>query len=315
MFDNKRVLITGSSGFVGSNFIPLFEGSSTELFLPSRTDFDLTEQADVRRLLAEARPHIVFHFGALVGGLQANIDRPADFCAENLLAQTMMLDESYKAGCEKYITLMGGCSYPGSARSPILEEDMWEGFPHAGAAPYSSAKRMNIVMSQAYRKQYNFNSIVLVPGNIYGPEDNFDLNNSHVIPALLRKYYEAKVNGTDEIGAWGSGKPLRDFIYIEDAVKAIYKAACEYNRSDIINISSGTSVSIRALTEQIATIVGFKGDIVWDTSKPDGQLEKVFAVDKMRDILAFEPSVSLDEGLKKTYDWFVENYGDARLDN
>ncbi len=315
MFDNKRVLITGSSGFVGKNFTPLFEGSSAELILPSRSDCDLTEQSDVRRLLVETKPNVVFHFGALVGGLQANIDRPADFCVQNLLAQTIMLDESHKVGCEKYITLMGGCSYPGNATSPIVEEDMWEGFPHEGAAPYSSAKRMNIVMSQAYRKQYNFNSIVLVPGNIYGPEDNFDLNNSHVIPALIRKYYEAKLNGTDKIIAWGSGKPLRDFIYIEDAVKAIYKAACEYNSSDIINISSGTSVSIKTLTETIASVVQFEGEIVWDTSKPDGQMEKGFSVEKMQEILAFKPSIYLEDGLTKTYNWFVKNYGSARLNH
>jgi GDP-L-fucose synthase len=210
---------------------------------------------------------------------------------------------------------MGGCSYPGSARSPIIEEDMWQGFPHSSAAPYSSAKRMNIVMSQAYRKQYNFNSIVLVPGNIYGPEDNFDLNNSHVIPALIRKYYEAKINGADKVVAWGSGKPLRDFIYIGDAVEAIYKAACVYNSSDIINISSGTSVSIKDLTETIAAVVQFEGEILWDTSKPDGQMEKGFSVDKMQEILAFKPSVNLRDGLAKTYDWFVENYGKARLEH
>jgi len=315
MFDNKRVLITGSSGFVGRNFVPLFSNSSAKLFLPGKSDYDLREQSDVRNLLSEVKPHFVFHFGALVGGLQANMDRPADFCSENLLSQTMMLHESYKAGCEKYITLMGGCSYPGSAKSPIVEEDMWNGFPHAGAAPYSSAKRMNIVMSEAYRRQYNFNSIVLVPGNIYGPEDNFDLKNSHVIPALIRKYYEAKTNNLDQVVAWGSGKPLRDFIYIGDAVKAIYKASCEYNSSDIINISSGTTVSIKELTEQIASTVAFKGEIIWDTTKPDGQMEKGFSVQKMRDILDFEPAVSLESGLKKTYDWFVKNHDNARLEH
>lgn len=315
MFKNKKVLITGSSGFVGKNFVPLFKNLDAKLFLPKKSDYDLTIQSDVKAMFNEIKPEIVFHFGALVGGLQANMDRPADFCYENLVAQTHMLHEAFLFDCEKYITLMGGCSYPGNANSPIIEEDMWNGFPHDGAAPYSSAKRMNIVMSQAYRKQYGFNSIVLVPGNIYGPYDNFDLNNSHVIPALIRKYYEAKLNNVDEIIAWGSGKPERDFIYIDDAVKAILKASEIYNSSEIINISSGNSVSIRELTETIANVVNFKGKITWDASKPDGQLKKGFDVTKMKSILDFQPKTSLKLGIEKTYDWFVSNYNDARLNS
>lgn len=314
MFDNKRILVTGASGFVGKNFSPLLRDTNAEVFLPTRADCDLTEQNEVRRLLADTKPQIVFHFGALVGGLQANIDRPADFCTQNLLAQTIMMHEAHSIGCEKYVTLMGGCSYPATANSPIVEEDMWEGFPHAGAAPYSSAKRMNIVMSQAYREQYGFNSIVLVPGNIYGPEDNFDLRNSHVIPALIRKYYEAKLNGDTQVVAWGSGRPLRDFIYIGDAVQAILKAALQYDSSEIINISSGEAVTIKDLTETIASVVGFDGEIVWDTSKPDGQMKKGFSVEKMRSVLDFCPTTSLRAGLLKTYEWFVENYDSARLD-
>jgi len=314
MFDKKRVLVTGASGFVGKNFTPLLRDMNAEVFSPTRADCDLTEQNEVRRLLADIKPHIVFHFGALVGGLQANMDRPADFCSQNLLAQTIMMHEANVIGCEKYITLMGGCSYPATANSPIPEDAMWEGFPHAGAAPYSSAKRMNIVMSQAYREQYGFNSIVLVPGNIYGPEDNFDLRNSHVIPALIRKYYEAKVNGDNQVVAWGSGRPLRDFIYIGDAVQAILKAALQYNSSDIINISSGEAVSIKELTETIASVVGFDGEIIWDTSKPDGQMNKGFSVEKMKNVLDFNPTTSLRSGLSKTYEWFVEHYDSARLD-
>ena len=315
MYKNKRVLITGSNGFVGKNFVPLFSEIDTNLYLPKKSDYDLTKQTDIQNMLSEIKPDIVFHFGALVGGLKANMDRPADFCYENLVAQTIMLHESFKIGCEKYITLMGGCSYPGDAKSPIIENDMWNGFPHDGAAPYSSAKRMNIVMSDAYRKQYNFNSIVLVPGNIYGPYDNFDLNNSHVIPALIRKYYEAKINNLDEVIAWGSGKPERDFIYIADAVKAIFKAAEIYNSSNIINISSGVAVTIKELTETIADVVDFKGRINWDTSKPDGQLKKGFDVSKMKEILGFQPQTLLKDGIKKTYEWFVDNYEDARLKN
>lgn len=314
MYSNKRILITGSSGFVGKNLVPLFNETSAKLFLPTKSDYDLREQKHVKSLLSETKPDIVFHLAALVGGLQANMDRPADFCYENLIVQTMMMHESYKVGCEKYITLMGGCSYPGDATSPIEEGAMWEGLPHSGAAPYSTAKRMNIIMSQAYRKQYGFNSIVLVPGNIYGPHDNFDLRNSHVIPALIRKYYEAKLNKVDKIIAWGSGKPLRDFIFIGDATEAIFKASQEYNSSDIINISSGSSVSIRELTETIAEVVNFEGEIEWDATKPDGQMNKGFAVNKMQKILNFQTKTSLKDGIQKTYEWFVENYEEARLD-
>lgn len=314
MFKNKKILITGSNGFVGKNFIPLFDEISCDLFLPVKSDYDLREQNQVKSMLKDIKPDIVFHFAGLVGGLQANMDRPADFCYENLLSQTLMLHESYVSGCEKYITLMGGCSYPGEAKSPISENDMWNGMPHEGAAPYSTAKRMNIIMSEAYRRQYGFNSIVLVPGNIYGPHDNFDLKNSHVIPALIRKYYEAKLNKVDKIIAWGSGKPLRDFIFIEDATEAIFKASQEYNSSDIINISSGSSVSIRELTETIAEVVNFEGKIEWDLSKPDGQMKKGFDVTKMQKILNFQAKTSLKDGIQKTYEWFVKNYEEARLD-
>ena len=313
-FTGKRILITGASGFVGRNLVPLFEKTGAEIFIPSHMEYDLTQQQDIREMLKSILPDIVVHLASLIGGIMANKDRPADFFFQNMISQTIMMHESFKINCKKYVTLMGGCSYPANAISPVVEEDMWNGYPQGESAPYSSAKKMNIVMSGAYRAQYKFNSIVLIPGNIYGPHDNFDLRNSHVIPALIRKYHEAKVNGTKKVVAWGSGKPIRDFIYIEDAANAIFKATKEYNSSDVINISSGVPVSIKELTQKISNIVDYRGEIEWDSSKPDGQMEKFFSVDKMRDILVFEPKFDLDEGIKRTYDWFRENYQNARLD-
>ena len=203
-YNDKKILVTGSQGFVGRNFAPLLDQNCKELLLPTRSDYDLLEQNDVRALLNDCSPDIVFHFAGQVGGLQANMNSPADYCYKNLLMQTTMMHESFEKGVEKFITLIGGCSYPNDAESPIKEESMWLGYPHMGASAYSTAKRMNIVMSNAYRQQYGFNSIVLVPGNIYGPWDNFDLENSHVIPALIRKYHEATNEGLEKITAWGS---------------------------------------------------------------------------------------------------------------
>jgi GDP-L-fucose synthase len=313
-YTGKKILITGASGFVGRTLVPLFEKTEADIFIPSHKDYDLTQQSDVRGMLETILPDIVIHLAGLIGGLMANKDRPAEFYYQNMISQTMMMHESFKINCEKYVTLMGGCSYPAQAISPIVEEDMWEGYPQGESAPYSSAKKMNIVMSNAYRAQHKYNSIILIPGNIYGPYDNFDLRNSHVIPALIRKYHEAKEREANKVVAWGSGKPVRDFIYIDDAASAIFQATMQYDHSDVINISSGVPVAIKELTQRIADIVGFDGEIEWDKTKPDGQIKKVFSVDKMRNILGFEPKIDLDEGLKRTYDWFRENYDNARLD-
>ena len=313
-FNKKRILITGASGFVGSNLVPLFNDIDCELFLPSKKDFDLRIQSSVKKLFKEVKPNIVFHLAALVGGIKANMNYPASFFYDNLISQTLVMHEAHLSSCEKFITLMGGCSYPNSAVSPINEDQIWNGYPHEGAAAYSSAKKMNIVMSESYRTQFNFNSLVLVPGNIYGPYDNFDLENSHVIPALIRKYYEAQENDLPEVIAWGTGRPQRDFIYIQDAVEAIFKASVVLNTSKIINISSGKLISIKTLTEKIAQIVKYDGKIIWDKSKPDGQMIKGFDVKKMTDLLEFKPEYDLEEGLKLTFEWFKANIKNAKLE-
>lgn len=309
----KRLLVTGATGFVGRNLVPRLKEIGAIVIAPTRHEYDLNNQSAVQQMYRELKPEIVLHLSGLIGGLMANKDRPADFYYQNMLSQTMVMHGAFEAGCTKFLTLMGGCSYPGKAISPIDETQMWNGYPQGESAAYSSAKKMNIVMSNAYREQYGFNSIVLVPGNIYGPWDNFDLRNSHVIPALIRKYHEAKISNSPKVTAWGTGRAVRDFIYISDAVEAIIIALEKYNSSEIINISAGTGVTIRQLTESIAEVVDYKGEIEWDTTKPDGQLEKVFAVDRMREVLQFSPSIELRRGLESTYDWYQKNLAIARL--
>lgn len=309
----KRVLVTGAHGFVGSNFVPLLEKTECEVIPVSRTDYNLLEQTEVRRMFAEVKPQVVFHLAGLIGGILANKQYPADYNYQNSIIGALVMHEAYQSGVEKYISLMGGCSYPAHAPSPIKETELWNGYPQSESAPYSLAKAMSVVQAQSYRRQYGFNAIVLVPGNLYGPHDNFDLENSHVIPALIRKYYEAKQAGENEITAWGTGKPVRDFIYIEDACEAILRASEIYNGEDIINISSGTQTTIKELVETVADVVGFKGEIKWDTTKPDGQMLKGFDVTRMREWLGFECKTSLREGLCKTFAWFEKNHSRARL--
>jgi len=308
----KRILVTGGSGFVGSNLIPLLQGTGAQVFAPRRSEYDLLRQGDVGKVFRDLQPEVVFHLAAYVGGILANRDKPADFCYRNLVLGAEVIHQAQQVGVKKYITLMGGCSYPAEALPPIEESRLWQGYPQPESAPYSLAKAMAHELAKAYRRQYGLNAIVLVPGNIYGPHDNFDLQGSHVIPALIRKYIEAKERGDAEVVVWGSGKPLRDFIYIGDVCEAVLLAARNYDGPDLINISSGQRISIRELVERVAELTGFQGRVVWDTSKPDGQMDKGFAVERMKKILGFTPRTSLRDGLQKTIDWFFSHRGKLR---
>ena len=310
---DATVLVTGATGFVGRNLLEVMRARNIQPLTPARQKYDLREQDQVRRMLAETKPDVVFHLAGLIGGIGANKARPADFCYENLLMGTVMLHESWRAGVRKYITLMGGCSYPAHAPSPIKETELFNGMPQAESAPYSLAKAMSAIQAEAYRRQHRFDAIVLVPGNLYGPFDNFDLNNSHVIPALIRKFLEAKTARQPEVVAWGSGRPTRDFVYVKDACEVILAAAEKYSRSDLINISSGHAVTIRELTETIAELTGYQGKVVWDTSKPDGQLYKGFDVTRLKEVLGCECGTSLREGLQKTIEWFLSKPAGLRL--
>ena len=308
----RRVLVTGGTGFLGRNLLPTLRETGCEVLAPTREDVNLLEQAQVRRLMAEARPHIVIHLAGLVGGILANRERPAEFCYENLLMGTMVLHESWRAGAAKYVTLIGGCSYPATAENPIAEEALWNGYPQPESAPYSLAKRMNVVQAEAYRREHGFDAIVLVPGNVYGPHDNFDLENSHVIPALIRRFHEAKAEGTGEVVVWGTGTPVRDFVYVSDVCQAITVATETYSASEPINISSGVPTTIKELVELVARITGYEGGVRWDPSKPNGQMLKAFKVTRMQEWLRYRCQTSLVEGLTKTAAWFEANHLAAR---
>ncbi len=313
MLKNKKILVTGATGFLGHHVCDVLASRGLSFESPSHQQYDLTDQAGVRKMFQELPPQVMFHVAGYVGGILANKQYPADFFYQNLMMNTMVLHEAYKAGVEKLITLIGGCSYPAQAPNPIREESLWEGYPQMESAAYSVAKKMLAVQSEAYRRQFGLNGIVLVPGNIYGPYDNFNLTNAHVIPALIRKVFEAKRAGKKRFEVWGSGKPVRDFIYARDAAEGIVLAAEAYDDDEIINISSGQPTSIRELVETIVNLTGFEGDLVWDTSKPDGQMFKLFDVTRMRTVLNYDPPTSLKEGLKITIDWFAKNYQSARL--
>jgi GDP-L-fucose synthase len=312
-WNGKRTLVTGASGFVGRNLMPLLAEAGCEVVAPSRSVYNLLEQQDVRRLMADTKPEVVFHLAALSGGILANRDYPADFCYQNLLMNTMVAHESWRAGVGKFVTLIGGCSYPAQADNPIREVDLWNGYPQQESAAYSLAKRMSVVMADAYRRQHGFDAVVLVPGNLYGPHDNFDLKNAHVIPATIRKFVEARQRGDSEIVAWGSGAPVRDFIYVRDACEVILIAAERYSGTEIIILSSGVPTTIREVIETVAELTGFQGQVRWDTSKPDGQMFKRFDVARMEEWLGYRCPTTLREGLTNTIAWFEQHYDHARL--
>ena len=308
-----RVLVTGASGFMGHSLVPILRARGADVVTPSRQDYDLLEQSAVRAMFVAIKPEIVVHLAGLVGGILANQKAPAEYSHQNLLMGTLMAHESYAAGVRRYATLIGGCSYPQKAPSPIAETSLWDGYPQPESAPYSLAKRMLVVLSQAYRAQYGFDSIVLVPGNVYGPHDNFDLENSHVIPALIRKFDLAAAEGQKSVIAWGSGKPTRDFVYVDDACAGIADALENYSGPEIVNISSGSAITIRELVETVAETVGYTGEVVWDSTKPDGQMEKGFDVTRMREWLKIECPTTLRDGLRRTYAWYKTRPSEVRM--
>ncbi|MCX6815391.1 MAG: GDP-L-fucose synthase [Candidatus Aenigmarchaeota archaeon] len=306
---NDKILVTGSTGFLGTNLVKHMESSGYKnIVAVSSKDYDLTEQKEVRKMFSDIEPNIVIHLAAYVGGILANKMYPADFSYRNLVINTSTIHEASKHGVKKFVTCIGGCSYPAKAKSPIAENSLFEGYPQNESAPYSLAKAMGFVQANAYRNQYNLNAITLVPGNMYGPHDNFHPNYSHVIPGLIRRFYEAKMNDLPEVVVWGSGTPTRDFVYVEDVAEAIIKATETYDGNELINISSGTETSIRELVETISNLIGYGGKIVWDTTKPDGQMRKIFDTGRMKSLLNFECSTFLKDGLEKTIRWFENNY-------
>jgi GDP-L-fucose synthase len=302
----KRILVTGANGFLGHHIVPALKSQlDAEVVAVARKDYDLLKPGEPERMLKDVRPDAVIHLAAKVGGIIANRDFPADFYCENVVLNTLTFDACFKAGVKKYMGLIGGCSYPSTAPSPIPEEQMWNGYPQVEAAPYSIAKRILLVQSDSYRRQHGFNSVVLIPGNVYGEHDNFNPQYSHVIPALIRRFIEAKEAGKPSIQCFGSGRPTRDFVYAGDVAALIPWFLVNYNTSEPINISSGTRITIRELAETIRKVTGFPGALEWDTSKPDGQMDKIFGVKRLH-ALGLQCPTPLEEGLRRTADWFVK---------
>jgi GDP-L-fucose synthase len=302
---DKRVTVTGGAGFLGGYVVEkLCEKDVAEVFVPQQEMYDLRLGESIERMLADSRPDIIIHLAAHVGGIGANRESPAEFFYDNLMMSVPLFHEAWRFGIEKFVAMGTVCAYPKHTRVPFKEEDIWEGYPEETNAPYGLAKKMLLVQSQAYRQQYGFNSIFLLPVNLYGPRDNFDLHSSHVIPALIRKCIEAKEGGEDKIVVWGTGSPTREFLYVEDAAEGILLAAEHYSESEPVNLGSGTDMSIKELVELIARLTGFEGGLVWDTSKPDGQPRRCLDTSRAMQFFGFQAKTPLEEGLRLTIEWY-----------
>jgi len=309
----KCVLVTGGGGFLGSHVVEkLREAGCSKIFVVRHRDYDLTKESDVTRLFHEHPTDIVMHLAGLVGGIGANKSWPADFFYQNLMMGVLTVHQAWKNGVQKVICAGAGCGYPEAALLPQKEESFWNGFPQPDSAPYSLAKRMLHVQSLAYWKQYDFPIIVAIPGNIYGPYDNFDLDNAHVIPALVRKFVEAADNGGSCVELWGTGSPTRDFVYAGDVAEGMLRAGEIYNEAALVNLSSGSEHSIREVAEMLTEIVDFQGELRWNVNQPEGQSRRLFDVGKAERDLGFRAHTGLREGLRLTVEWYRENRENAR---
>jgi GDP-L-fucose synthase len=301
----KRIVVTGGAGFLGRFVVERLKAhSDVEVFVPRRSEYDLVEKADIVRLLEESRPDLVIHLAAVVGGIGHNKKHPGRFFYENLMMGAQLIEQSRLFGVKKFVAVGTVCAYPKFTPVPFKEDDLWNGYPEETNAPYGLAKKMMLVQSQAYREQYGFNSIFLLPANLYGPGDNFDLETSHVIPALIRKCVEARRCGAEFIEVWGSGKPSREFLYVEDCADGIVKATANYNESDPVNLGNGREVVIRNLVELIAKVTRFDGEIRWQADKPDGQPRRQLDTSRAWERFGFEATTSLEDGLRKTIEWY-----------
>jgi GDP-L-fucose synthase len=312
-WSTRRALVTGGAGFLGSFVVEkLRERGCREVFVPRSKDYDLVTMDGVERVYEDAKPDVVVHLAAQVGGIGANLDNPGKFFYDNLMMGAQLIEVGRRRKLEKFVGLGTICAYPKMTPLPFKEDDIWNGYPEETNAPYGLAKKMQLVQSQAYRQQYGFNSIVLFPVNLYGPRDNFDPRSSHVIPALLRKFVEAKEANAPTLTAWGTGMPTREFLYVEDAAEGVLLAAERYNKSEPVNIGSSFEISIRDLVEHIQALVGYKGEIVWDATKPDGQPRRKLDVGRAEKEFGFKARVGFEDGLKRTLDWFLANAARAR---
>lgn len=305
---NKRICVTGGAGFLGTHLIKKLNARGAhEIFIPKIEDYDLVNPDDIRRMLDDSKPDVIIHLAAHVGGIGANMEKPAEFFYDNLMMGVQLMHESWKRGLEKFVAIGTICAYPKFTPIPFKEENLWDGYPEETNAPYGLAKKMLLVQAQAYRQQYGFNAIFLLPVNLYGPGDNFNPKSSHVIPALIRKCLEAKDQGAEQIIAWGDGSPTREFIFVEDAAEGIVLATEKYDGSEPVNIGSSFEISIKDLTEKIARMTGFEGKIVWDTTKPNGQPRRKLDTSRADQYFGFVAKTDFDQGLQKTIDWYINN--------
>ena len=304
-WSGKRVVVTGGAGFLGSFVVEQLKSKGCrEVIVPRSRDYDLVQMDAVRRLYADTTPDVLIHLAARVGGIGANQAHPGRFFYDNLMMGSQLIEVGRQQHLKKFVAIGTICAYPKFAPIPFKEDDIWSGYPEETNAPYGLAKKMMLVQSQAYRQQYGFNSIVLFPVNLYGPRDNFDLQTSHVIPALIRKFAEAKETGAPEIVLWGDGTPTREFLYVEDAAEGILLAAEEYNDSKPLNLGTGEEISIKALATLIASEVGYAGRIAWDSTKPNGQPRRCLDVSRIKQVIGFQAKHPLRDGLKKTIAWY-----------
>lgn len=308
MLTNKRITVTGGKGFLGGHLIRKLEDSGChDISIADRPEYNLTDLSDIRRMYEETKPDILIHLAAKVGGIGFNQEKPAELFYDNLIMGTQLLHEAYLRHIEKFVALGTVCAYPKFTPVPFKENDLWNGYPEETNAPYGLAKKMMLVQSQAYRLQYGFNSIFLLPVNLYGPGDNFDPRSSHVIPALIKKCFDAMDTHSDTLEVWGTGSATREFFYVEDAAEAIYLATLSYNKSEPVNLGNGTEISIKNLTHIIADLCGFTGKILWDKSKPDGQPKRMLDTSKAMKEFGFNAKTDITTGLAKTIDWYRKN--------
>ncbi|MEW6482307.1 MAG: GDP-L-fucose synthase [bacterium] len=304
---NKRVIVTGGAGFLGKYVVSdLKERGCENIFIPRSKDYNLTREIDVERLYKDFSTDMVIHLAAIVGGIGGNMENPGRYFYDNLVMGAMLMEYARRNNIKKFVAIGTICAYPKFTPVPFKEENLWNGYPEETNAPYGLAKKMMLVQSQAYRKQYGFNSIFLLPVNLYGPGDNFSPKSSHVIPALIKKCVDAIENKEDEIVVWGTGSPTREFFYVKDCAEGILLAAEHYNKSEPVNLGSGMEISIRDLANLIARLTGFKGEIIWDTTKPDGQPKRRLDTTKAEQEFGFKAKMDFEEGLKRTIEWYKE---------
>lgn len=307
-WQEKTICVTGGAGFLGSVVVrKLRERGAKNIYIPTIEEYDLTQMTDINRMLSKAKPDVIIHLAAQVGGIGANREHPAEFFYNNLMMGVQLLHRAWQTGVEKFVAIGTICAYPKFTPVPFREDELWNGYPEETNAPYGLAKKMLLVQSQAYRQQYGYNAIFLLPVNLYGPGDNFNPASSHVIPALIRKCVEARENGNTSIEVWGDGSPTREFLYVEDAAEGILLASERYNDSDPVNLGSGFEISIKDLVEKIAAITGYTGSFIWNKSQPNGQPRRALDTQRAYERFGFRAAMGFDEGLTRTANWFEQN--------